>query len=97
MRVALYARTATPDANFTTEQQIEELTKYCNNIGWTIYKAYSDNGFSGIDINRPALQEMITDINKGKVDKVLVYSLDRLSRDASLLNEINTNIILVRG
>ncbi len=48
--------------------------------GWNYYKTYSDGGISGATTNRPALQEMLKDIKDGKIQVVLVYKIDRLSR-----------------
>ena len=56
------------------------MTKYCEAMGWDVYKVYADAGHSGADMERPNLKKMIRDIKQGKVDKVLVYKLDRLSR-----------------
>lgn len=60
--------------------------------GWKpVKKNYDDGGFSGGSMNRPALNELITDIKDGKVDIVVVYKIDRLTRslmDFSKLVEI---------
>ena len=49
--------------------------------GWrAIDKRYEDGGFSGANTDRPALQELLKDIEAGEVDIVLVYKIDRLSR-----------------
>ena len=41
---------------------------------------YDDNGFTGSNTNRPSLQKLINDIKEGRVNMVIVYKLDRLSR-----------------
>ena len=49
--------------------------------GWTaLDERYDDNGFTGSNTNRPSLQKLINDIKEGKVNMVIVYKLDRLSR-----------------
>ena len=49
--------------------------------GWReIEKPYEDAGRTGANLNRPALQELLTDIEEGLVDVVLVYKLDRITR-----------------
>lgn len=81
-RVALYVRVST-DAQtegYSIEEQINKLKKYCEVREWAIYNTYTDGGYSGSNIDRPALSNMIDDIDKGKIDLVLVYKLDRLSR-----------------
>jgi DNA invertase Pin-like site-specific DNA recombinase len=49
--------------------------------GWrTIATRYDDGGFSGGTMERPALQRLLADIASGKVDVVVVYKIDRLTR-----------------
>lgn len=49
--------------------------------GWTeLPNVYEDAGRTGSNLNRPALQELLTDIEEGLVDVVLVYKLDRITR-----------------
>ena len=82
MKVALYPRVSSHEqvAGYSIGEQIASLTKYCEAMGWEIYKIYTDPGYSGGNTERPGLQEMLKDIKAGKVDKVVVYKLDRLSR-----------------
>lgn len=44
------------------------------------YKIYSDKGFSGKNIDRPAFTELLDDVRNNKIKKVIVYRLDRISR-----------------
>jgi len=49
--------------------------------GWVaLAERYDDNGFTGSNTNRPSLQKLINDIKEGRVNMVIVYKLDRLSR-----------------
>jgi len=49
--------------------------------GWKLIKsAYDDGGFSGGTIERPALQQLLTNIGEGLVDVIVVYKVDRLTR-----------------
>lgn len=82
MKVALYPRVSSHEQveGYSIGEQIDRLTKYCEAMGWEIYKIYTDPGYSGGNTERPGLQEMLKDIKAGKVDKVVVYKLDRLSR-----------------
>ena len=82
MRAAPYVRvsTETQIENYSTEQQIERLEAYCKAKGWPIYKIYTDGGYSGGNTNRPALTQLLCDIQGGDIDVVVVYKLDRLSR-----------------
>jgi site-specific DNA recombinase len=50
-------------------------------LGWKLIPArYDDGGFSGGNLDRPALQQLLADVDAGLVDCVLVYKVDRLSR-----------------
>src|SRR5262249_53018615 len=49
--------------------------------GWTLIKGkYDDGGFSGGSTDRPALQRLLNDVRFGKVDIIVVYKVDRLTR-----------------
>ena len=83
MIVGLYPRVSTQEQardGYSIGEQTERLNKYCEAMGWKVYKTYTDAGYSGGNTDRPALQEMIRDVKAGKLDKVVVYKLDRLSR-----------------
>ena len=83
IRVALYIRVSTQEQakeGYSIGEQTDRLRKFAEAHGWTIVKIYTDAGHSGADTDRPALQNMLDDIRDGKIDKVLVYKLDRLSR-----------------
>lgn len=83
LRVALYVRVSTQEqANegYSVGEQTERLKKYCEAMQWDIFKIYIDPGYSGGNTDRPGLQDLIKDVEKNKIDKVVVYKLDRLSR-----------------
>src|SRR6202042_927287 len=51
------------------------------NEGWVLVRTrYDDGGFSGGNLDRPALQQLIADIRAGRIDIVVVYKVDRLTR-----------------
>lgn len=71
---------------------VESQTEFCRKevIGQTRVKVYTDKGYSGKNIDRPAFQELIRDIEAGKVSRVIVYRLDRISRSVlDFANVIN--------
>lgn len=97
MRVAIYVRVSTIEQykeGYSIAEQISRLTKFCEAKGWTVYKVYTDGGYSGASMERPALQEMIRDIGYNLFDAVLVYKLDRLSRSQRDTLEIIEDILL---
>lgn len=57
------------------------LTDYCNNEGYKIYKTYIDDGYSGMNFQRPGFQELLEDVEKGLVNMVITKDLSRLGRD----------------
>lgn len=82
MRVGLYPRVSghEQEDNYSIPEQIDRMKKYCESRDWMVYKIYTDSGFSGGNMERPGLQDMIKDVENGNLDMVLVYKLDRLSR-----------------
>lgn len=89
MRVALYTRVSTEDQareGFSLEVQRTFLVQYAQNFGWTIVctlpgrDIYMDDGFSGGNMDRPALQRLLFDARNKQFDLVMVYKQDRLSR-----------------
>jgi len=87
MRVAFYARVSTDKQaeKYGIPSQIEALRKRCLERGWTLVldgdkDAFIDDGYSGAELDRPALNRLRQAIREGRVDVVLVYDPDRLSR-----------------
>jgi site-specific DNA recombinase len=85
LRCAIYTRKSTTenlDMDFNTlDAQREAAELFIQSQGWLIRPdRYDDGGFSGGNIERPALKRLIKDIEDGKVDCVVVYKVDRLSR-----------------
>lgn len=79
----LYIRVSTEaqaEEGYSIGAQQERLEAYCRAMGWKNYQFYIDPGFSGSNLNRPQMQQLITDVQSGKVCAVVVYKLDRLSR-----------------
>jgi len=65
--------------------------------GWTCLRAaYDDGGFSGATLDRPALQRLLADIATGRVDTVVVYKIDRLTRSLADFAKI-VEILDTRG
>ena len=83
IKAGLYPRVSTQEQakeGYSVGEQKERLKSYCAAMGWTVYNTYTDAGYSGGNMDRPGLQAMIKDVEDGKIDKVVVYKLDRLSR-----------------
>lgn len=83
VRTAIYVRVSTQEQakeGYSIGEQTDRLKMFAGAHGWQVVKVYTDAGHSGATTDRPELQEMLSDIRDGKIDKVLVYKLDRLSR-----------------
>jgi len=82
---AIYTRVSTDmqaEKEFSScESQEEKIKSFVNSQNnWQVYKVYSDAGYSGATLNRPAIQQLLSDLKKEKIDIVLVYKIDRLTR-----------------
>lgn len=80
---ALYLRVSTEaqaDEGYSLAAQAEKLEAYCRMKGIAQFQRYVDGGFSGSNLSRPAVGEMIEAIRSGTIERVVVYKLDRLSR-----------------
>lgn len=85
MKCAIYTRVSTDtqaEKEFSScEAQEEKIRSFIiSQNNWKVFKVYSDPGFTGANLNRPALQELPEDIKQGKIDIVLVYEINRLTR-----------------
>lgn len=82
-KTALYIRVSTEaqyEEGYSIDAQKEMLAGYCISRGIKAYEFYIDGGYSGSNIYRPRLEDLISDIEEGKISAVVVYKLDRLSR-----------------
>lgn len=82
-RVAIYIRVSTNEQateGYSISEQKDRCVKYCEAMRYTVAKIYTDPGYSGSNIDRPAMQQLISDVKTNLFDTVLVYKLDRLSR-----------------
>ena len=98
VRCAIYTRKSSEEG---LEQQFNSLQaqrEACEAFitsqrdeGWVCLRAdYDDGGFSGATMDRPALQRLLADIAAGRVDIVVVYKIDRLTRSLGQAKEPRT-------
>jgi DNA invertase Pin-like site-specific DNA recombinase len=98
-RAAIYTRKSTSaglDQAFNSlDAQRESCEAYVHRQdGWVLLPTrYDDGGFTGANIERPAFQLLMADVDGGKVDVVVVYKVDRLSRSlldfATVMHRLN--------
>lgn len=80
------------------------MLNYAKAKEYTEYEYYVDGGYSGKDLNRPAIQKLISDCKSGKIDCVFVFKLDRISRSQKdtlylieeVFNKYNVGFISIR-
>jgi DNA invertase Pin-like site-specific DNA recombinase len=88
VRCAIYTRVSTDqglDKDFNSlDAQYDASQAYIRSqmhAGWTLLRSkYDDGGFSGGNTDRPALQRLLEDVRAGKIDVIVVYKVDRLTR-----------------
>ena len=82
-KVGLYVRVSTreqAEEGYSVGAQIDKLRLYCQSKDWMVVDEYVDGGYTGSNTDRPALKKLIFDVERKKINMVLVYKLDRLSR-----------------
>jgi len=88
LRCAVYTRKSTDEGLEKTFNSLDAQGEACAAYiesqraeGWIqVADRYDDGGFSGATLDRPALQRLIQDVKAGRIDIVIVYKIDRLSR-----------------
>jgi site-specific DNA recombinase len=98
MRVGIYIRVSTEDQareGYSLEVQREYLEEFANREGYEVFKVYCDDGISAYSTRRPALQELLADAKTNRFALVLVYKIDRFSRNLkdllNLVDELSSN------
>lgn len=87
-RCAIYTRKSTEEGLDQSFNSLDAQREACEAFvrsqageGWRpLPTHYDDGGYSGGNLNRPAMQKLLTDIDRGKVDVIVVYKVDRLTR-----------------
>ncbi len=87
-RVGLYARVSISNGHQDPEMQLRELREFCSRRGWQATQEYVDR-VSGSKDSRPAINQLMADAGRRKIDAVLVWKLDRFGRSLKhLVNSI---------
>jgi site-specific DNA recombinase len=103
LRCAIYTRKSTEhnlDLEFNSldaqREACEAYIKSQAHEGWRLVRtSYDDGGLSGASLDRPALQGLLGDVRGGKIDVIVVYKVDRLTRslaDFAKLVDCSTSI-----
>lgn len=97
--IALYARVSTAEQaaeGYSIDEQADRLRTFASAFGHHA-ELYVDAGFSGASLDRPALRRLIADVEAGRVEKVIVYKLDRLSRSQKDTLHLIEDVFLAHG
>ena len=88
----VYIRVSTEDQareGFSLGEQEEKLLDLCKFKGYEVFKVYKDAGISAKDMkHRPQFQEMLKDMKEGKINYIVAYKLDRITRSVRDLEEL---------
>ena len=88
----IYIRVSTEDQareGFSLGEQEEKLRQLCSFKDFQVYKVYQDRGISAKDMeHRPGFQEMMDDMRKGKINYIVAYKLDRVTRSVRDLEQL---------
>lgn len=95
----IYIRVSTEDQvreGFSLGEQEEKLKQLCKYKDYKIYKVYKDAGISAKDMeHRPAFQQMLEDMRAGKINYIIAYKLDRVTRSVRdlevLISDLETH------
>ena len=92
----IYIRVSTEDQareGFSLGEQEEKLRQLCKYKDFEIYKVYKDAGISAKNMkDRPAFQEMLEDMKAGKLNYIVAYKLDRVTRSVRDLEVLITTL-----
>lgn len=107
MKIAIYSRKSVfSEKGDSIENQIELCKNYCESYfkdDHLEYVIYEDEGFSGKNLNRPKFKELINDIKSNRLNLLICYRLDRISRNVAdfsstleMLQKYNVNFISIK-
>lgn len=106
MKAGLYARVSTDIQmeGYSIEAQKEYLLNFAKSKEFNEFEYYIDGGYSGKDLKRPAIQRLIDDVKFHRLDCVIVFKLDRISRSQKdtlflieeVFNKYNVGFISMR-
>jgi len=88
---AIYIRVSTEDQareGYSLTEQLDKLKTLCKLRDYNVYDIYEDAGISAKDTNRPAFKRMLEDVKSHKVNVIVAYKLDRLTRSVKDLENI---------
>ncbi|HFH7542347.1 TPA: recombinase family protein, partial [Streptococcus agalactiae] len=95
VKAGIYIRVSTEEQKqgHSLEAQESMLKEFADKKGYEIYDVYNDGGYSGKNFNRPEIQRLLRDLKDDKIDVILVWKVDRLSRNnTDVMSLIDTEL-----
>jgi DNA invertase Pin-like site-specific DNA recombinase len=95
VNAVIFCRVSSPGDRQDNERQINELTEYASRMGYNLVGTYEEkiSGFKKLE-DRPVLSQLLNDITKLRIDKVLTWELSRIARNViqglSFIEELNS-------
>ena len=87
LRVAIYCRLSKDDnldgESASIQNQRDMLETWCQERRLTVVGVYADDGYSGLYMDRPDFQRMLSDCKQGKIDVVVTKDMSRLTRNST--------------
>ena len=96
VNAVIYSRVSSIGNRQDNERQTNELTEYAARMGYNLVGVYEEkiSGFSKKNEERPMLTQMLKDIDRGRIDKVLTWELSRIARNViqglTFIEELNS-------
>ena len=89
--VGIYVRLSKDDERAGESLSIENqkliLCKYVSEQNWNLTEIYVDDGYSGVDFDRPSVKRLIEDAENGKINLIICKDLSRFARNYVLLGQ----------
>lgn len=82
-KMTAYYYRAASHTELNLDNQMYRLLTHAKESGITAYALYVDNGYSGLDFNRPAFAEMQLAMSQGRIGKIVIADISRISRNTS--------------
>lgn len=86
--VAVYCRVANSNTKdlSSIDNQKQRIENFCKDNCYIIVDYYIDQGYSGLNLNRPSFQRLLQDINQKRIDLVITTNIARLGRDSKKIS-----------
>src|ERR1039457_2849618 len=101
VRCAIYTRKSSEEGLEQSFNSLDAQREACESFiasqrheGWRVVATrYDDGGYSGGTMERPALKHLLQDVEAGKIDAIVVYKVDRLSRSLADFAKIGKSVV----